>query len=435
MASSRMIRCINGHVFDAATHAACPICGWTEAGAAITTVSNTSKGLTGGLGANPVPPDPNRNLKLIGGGASAFLAIIVVAYLAFKPAPVPDPINDDPKKTVEKTPEKTAEKPSDQTLEKKPDPQASAKLNSSDQQKSNGLPRFDTLEPLTQDAQSAAAGTLGLSPFTTQMALLTRATRLASVQPAQIQSKRLLIPFIKENQPLALAEAGSSSYFGYAVEVNDQLALDYLTRGADQGSVWARAVLAQMLFVGRGKPRDDDAARKLLLLAARADSVSSPQILRALASVNLKLDGQGPNSYDMKQAMDASNWGLASKLAQELADVQIAQGYYVLGLLNWEGDGIPKDTTAAIDWWKKATALGYSNASYSLSVAARTPPSGSGNLLEAMVWLEIAFLQSEDKQRALYYTDKITAQAGLLDRGQWTAIKTLFSDITIPGAG
>ena len=299
----------------------------------------------------------------------------------------------------------------------------------------NGLTKFDALEPLTQDTQISAATALGLSPFATELALLIRATKLAERQPSQLQAQRLLVPFVRNNQPMALADAASSSYYGYAVAIDDKVALDYFTKAAEQGSVRARAELAQLLLAGRAMPRDTKAAAEFFVLAGRADSPFLEQILLGLKALNVSLDGKGPTAGDLQKAFNSSNWELSLKLAHELADLKIAKGYHVLGMLSWSGNAVPKDQAAAIDWFKKASAIGYSPATESLSYVAKTPASGTGNLVEAVVLLEIAYLQSENKQRAIYFSNKISEQAGLLDHGQWVAIKTLFADLAIPGPG
>lgn len=501
MTVSRMIRCINGHVFDATAQAACPNCGWTELGKAATGDSNSSNGSGTENGTSPVPPNPNRKVMIAGAAAFGAIAIGIASYAFLKPAPVPvpDPITKVPDKVAEKTPEKAREKPPEvvpekvpekapektpevvpekvpekftevvpekvpakepekapvvipdkvpeklpekapektpeKVIEKQPEPQPVIKVEPPVPPVTNGLTKFDALEPLTQDTQISAATALGLSPFATETALLTRATLLAEHFPIKLEALRLLVPFVKNNQPQALEVAGGASLHGDGVEVNEQIALDYLTRGADQGATRARIELAEMLRLGRGKPKDEKAATDLYVLVARADSKMGQQIIPLLATLKIAVNGKGPTATDLQNAYESSNWELSLKLAHELADVQIAKGYHVLGLLSLDGHGVPKDQAAAIDWFKKASAIGYSPASYNLSVVAKTPPVGSGNFVEAMVWLEIAFVQSENKQRSLYYTDKISEQVGLLDRNQWAAIKTLFADITIPGPG
>lgn len=499
MSSPRMIRCINGHVFDAAANNACPNCGWTEPGKATPVTSVLTTGATSESSGGSMQLSPNRNFLMIGAAAFAVIALGVVSYGFLKTTPVPDPIvkvpdkaadkttDKVPEKVAEKTPEvapdkvpekvpdknpvivadkvpekapdkvvekapeiapdkvpdklpdktveKVPEKAPDKVVEKKNEPQPAIKEATPVPPNTSGLLKFDALEPLTQDAQAAAAAKLGLSAFATETALVTRATKLGEQYPVKLESLRLLVPFIKKNQPQALEVAGGASLFSDIVQVNDQIALDYLTRASDQGATRARIERAEMLRLGRGKPKDEKAAVDLYIRVARADSKMSQQIIPLLAALKIKIEGNGPTASDLQKAYESSNWKLSLKLAHEFADIQIAKGYHVLGLLSLDGNGVPKDPAVAIDWFKKASAIGYSPASYSLSVMTKTPATGSGNLVEAMVWLEIAFLQSENKQRSLYYTDKISEQAGLLDRNQWAAIKTLFADIAIPGPG
>ena len=447
MSSSRMIRCINGHVFDAAAHDACPNCGWTEPGKAVPVASVSTGGAASETGSGPIPPISNRNLMMIGAAAFVAIALGVGSYVFLKSTPVPDPIVIVPDKLAEKTPdkgpekvtertaEKVAEKAPDKVVEKKVEPQPETKVVPPAPPNAKGLSKFDALEPLTQGAQTAAATKLGLSPFATETALVTRATKLAEQYPVKLEALRLLVPFVKNNQPQALEVAGDANLDGNDVEKNEMIALDYLTRAANQGATRARIYLAEMLRLGRGTPKDQKAATDLYVLVSRADSKMSEQIIPLIAAIKIKVDGNGPTATDLQKAYESSNWEVSLKVAHELADVQIAKGYHILGLLSLNGFGVPKDQAVAIDWFKKATTIGYSPASESLSLIAKSPPTGSGNLVEAMVWLEIGFLQSENKDRAIYFTDKISEQAGLLDRNQWAAIKTLFADLAIPGPG
>ena len=401
MSTPRMIRCINGHVFDVSVDQACPVCGWAPP-----EKTDVGKGNTGN--GDSTPRSVTRRAIIIAAGTAAVAGGGLYAVLGQKPQP-----SEPPKK-----------------LTSSGDTARQTKVAERD---ANDAPPFENLKPLQPSAQIAAATTLKLSPFATETTLLTRAKLLAQKQPSQLKPKRLLVDFVKANQPLALAEIGAACYFGYGVKTSDQLALDYATRAANQGAVRGRTLLAQMLLAGRGVPRDPKTAGDLLVLAARADSAGSAQAVTLLRALSRSLDGTGPNTIDLAQALSAQNWQLATKLAQSLADVQIAAGYTVLGQRYWQGIGVNKDPAAALGLWKKAVAIGYPNASYELSRTGNASEAGSSNVAESMIWLVIAFLQSEDKARALFFTDKISSQSGLLDGSQWAAIRTLFVGLAFPG--
>lgn len=415
--ATRLIRCINGHVFDAAAAEACPTCGWTEQPSASSGAAGGKDGKTENRTENETKKqsgaeeiDKRRRAFVIGGGV-ALAGIGAGGYFLFanKPAPVVE-VASPP------APQKPAPEPQK--------PSADAAVT---------LPRFADLQPIEQTAQIAAARTLGLSAFTTNAALVTRIVRLVQLKPTDVGLKQRLVPHVKSDQPMALNEAGAACYFGYGVQKDEKLALDYLTRAASEGVVRARSLIAQSLLAGGLKPRDPDAAADILTLAAKADGPGAGQAAMLLKQLNRSLDNAGPTSADLGAAIAQKNWDLTVKIARVLADQKIDSGYNTLGERHWKGEGLPKDPAAAIDFWRKATAIGYSVASYNLSVAAKTPPTGSPSLIESLVWLMIARIQTEDRPRAVWITERITEQTGLFDQSQWSAIRTLFADIDIPG--
>jgi TPR repeat protein len=419
MTAPRLIRCINGHVFDVNSDAACPVCGWTDAPATIKTETGSGDGQ-----ANP-PPDRR---MIILAGATVIAAGAGAGVYALLNQGGGGKTEFDKEEAARESAAKSANKPPNANPIQQPNQQ-----DAKSEPKPSALPAFRELQAFQPMAQMAAASTLKLSPFVTDMALLTRAVQLSARQPLQLYPKRLLVNHVTANQPQALAEAGSACALGNVVRIDDAAALDYLTRASGQGAVRARIALAQMRLAGRGAARDSNAAGDLLALAARADSGASAQALTLLKSLNRTLDGAGPTSADLNRAVTDKNWPLAVNIARVLAAAQIGSGYTVLGERHWEGVGLDRNPAAAVDWWKKASAIGYPNASYHLSQAASDPQSGPANIIEAMVWMQIAFLQSDDKPRALYFTDKVSARAGLLDGSQWAAMRTLFADLPIPG--
>ncbi|WP_294533868.1 tetratricopeptide repeat protein [uncultured Rhodoblastus sp.] len=419
--ATRLIRCLNGHVFDASATTACPTCGWTEPASA-TPGSTENSGGESRKRSGGEEIDNSRRMLVIGGGAvAAGLGAGAYFFLANRHA-TPDP---DPEPAVRKPP--AAEKP---PVTEKPPAEPLQQASKAP----GALPNFLELPPVEQTAQMAAARELGLSPLATETALVTRVVRLAQFKPTEVRYKQLLIPLVKLDRPMALNEAGTALQFGYAVNKDAKLAFDYLTRAASQGVVRARAGIAEMLLAGNPKPRDPDGAAEILTLAAKADGPGAGQALTFLKVLKRSLDGAGPGSAELFAAAAQKNWDLNIKIARALADRNIDSGLNALGERYWNGEGVPQDRAAAIEFWRKATAIGYSPASYNLSLAAKAPPTGSPNLVESLVWLLIAAIQTEDRARRIWFTDRLTEQAGLFDQSQWSAIRTLFAEIEIPGS-
>lgn len=439
MVAPRMIRCINGHVFDVTSSESCPVCGWTQT----PVVSGGGAGATGG-DERKDDPGPDRRMIVIAVAAVLLLAggsgLAIMLNMQRGAPDAPKSVDARPAETrpAESKPAETRP-PETRPVETKAAETKAADIKPAETRpadpKTVVLPDFKTLQPLAQTEQIAAADSLGLSPFAKETALVQRATLLAGLNPMNLDMKRMLVEFVRAGHPLALTEAGAACYFGYAVRVDDQAALDYVTRAADQGVVRGRLLLNQMILAGRGRPRDRQAAGDLLILAIRAEAGGPLPLMAMLKSLDRSLDGAGPTTIDLQRAVMASDWTAAIALARALAEVKIAAGYVVLGERHWQGDGLEKNQAMAIDYWKKAVRIGYSNASQNMAFAARNPPSGSANISESMVWLLIGFLQAEDKPRSDFFRQRVMTQVGLLDPAQWRAIRTLFQGLAIPGPG
>ena len=408
--ATRLIRCINGHVFDASKAEACPTCGWVEQPSAD---ASDTEGSGGGTkketGVEEI--DKNRRALVIGGGVAA-AGLAAGAYFLFSNKPAAPVVEV----ASPRAPEKPAAAPPQPATDTPP-----------------ALARFPDLQPIEQTAQISAARTLGLAPFTTSTALVTRIVRLVQLKPTDVGLKQILVPHVKANQPMAVSEAGAACYFGYGVQKDEKLGFDYLTLAANQGVVRARGLVAQALLAGSVKPRDPDAAAEILTLAAKADGPGALQARTFLKTLKRSLEDAGPSSIDLAAANSQKNSDLVVKIARILADQKIDSGYNALAERYWVGEGLPKDPAAAMDLWRKAIAIGYPLASYNLSLVAKMPLTGSPSLIDSLVWLIIARVQTEDRSRAVWLTERVTEQAGLFDQAQWSAVRTLFAGIDIPG--
>lgn len=81
----------------------------------------------------------------------------------------------------------------------------------------------------------------------------------------------------------------------------------------------------------------------------------------------------------------------ATELLQPLASQGNAIAQYQLGLIHYNGQGVPEDEKQAIHWWKQAAAQGYSNAMYQLGSAYLYGSQASG------------FVPDPDREAATWY--------------------------------
>lgn len=432
--TSRFIRCINGHVFDANAHGACPTCGWSEKEAAPASSPEEESGR--GKQATPLPPEPNPTRRLLvlaaasAGVALAGAGTYAVLSRCGGPLGTACPTPDLPEPKPEPRQQATAglEPGSEPKREPKSEPKSEAQPDPKSEPKAEtGPPRFADLEPLEQSEQLAVARALGLSPFLTQMVLVVRAIHLSRANPRDLAAKRYLVPFVKANQPLALSEAGSAVHYGNAVRQDDAAARDYLKRAADFGVVSARVELAEMLLAGQGGPRDEKAAGDLLVLAARAGSEHALNLLSTIGRGR----GTEPTATDLEGPVNQRNWSQVKPIATNLADAQIAQGYNAMGL--WSRFGPNRSAAEETQWYRKAVALGLSISMRNMAWDETHPSSGAANFVEAIAWRQLERLYVVPRGSANAIGLAIWEQSGFLDRTQWSKLRTLFAGIDIAG--
>lgn len=125
---------------------------------------------------------------------------------------------------------------------------------------------------------------------------------------------------------------------------DEQQAVDWYRKAAEQGDADAQYILAQMYFDGRGVPQDDRLAEAWYRKAAQQGYAS--------AQVNLGLmhvTGRGVSKDDHQAVV----W------LRKAADQGNAYGQHGLGLLYIIGRGVPKDAELAYFWLLLSSAQGH----------------------------------------------------------------------------
>lgn len=72
---------------------------------------------------------------------------------------------------------------------------------------------------------------------------------------------------------------------------------------------------------------------------------------------------------DALRAIDAGRHAQAAQLLLPLANSGNTLAQYRLGMLHYQGDGVPEDEKQAVFWWKKAAAQGHVESMFQLGSA------------------------------------------------------------------
>lgn len=128
---------------------------------------------------------------------------------------------------------------------------------------------------------------------------------------------------------------------------DDQDAVAWYSKAAEQGDAHGQYILGLMYFDGRGVPQDDRQAQAWYRKAAEQGYAS--------AQVNLGLmhvSGRGGAKDDVQAVV----W------LRKAADQANPYGQHGLGLMYMVGRGVPKDSELAYFWFLLSSAQGYKEA-------------------------------------------------------------------------
>ena len=146
------------------------------------------------------------------------------------------------------------------------------------------------------------------------------------------------------------AALGDCHRLGHGVPVSAEEAARLYRTGADAGDAEARYRLAKCFETGVGVPADMDVAVALYAAAANAH----PPALYQLAACYAR--GRGV-TRDVPRAVALFQRLLTLPPGNMTSDALRAAGRH-LGVILWEGDGVPRDTARAAGYWRQAAALG-----------------------------------------------------------------------------
>ena len=142
----------------------------------------------------------------------------------------------------------------------------------------------------------------------------------------------------------AMYDLGDCYYDGEGVEKNMPLAIKWISKAADAGSVKAQALLGVIYFSGTEEFEQNYAlSEKYLMMAAEKENVDAQAFLALLYVI-------------------MEDYGKALMWARKAAQMDNAQAYSILGRIYDEGLGVDIDHLEGLKWYEKAADKGNADA-------------------------------------------------------------------------
>ena len=173
---------------------------------------------------------------------------------------------------------------------------------------------------------------------------------MVSKDPAE--KLRLITLSANQGFPRAMTLLGMFNLYGENGKSNPKAAREWLRKGAEGGDAGAKAQLGEMLFEGKGGPKDPTSGERLLLDAAQEDPA------HYITIVNYYWNGVFVPKNESK------GFGLYAKAAQAgLADaVSNMGGFYE------RGEHVAQNNAEAVKWYRRAAEQGDFNAAFRLGL-------------------------------------------------------------------
>ena len=94
-------------------------------------------------------------------------------------------------------------------------------------------------------------------------------------------------------------------------------------------------------------------------------------------------------------AYERKNYPVALKIFTELAEQGDAAAQFNLGVMYANGEGVPKDASQAVTWYRKAAEQGVAQAQFNLGVMYASGEGVAENYVQAAKWLYLAQANGE----------------------------------------
>lgn len=175
----------------------------------------------------------------------------------------------------------------------------------------------------------------------------------------------------------------------------------YIRRAAEAGFAAAQGNLGMMYAEGKGVPQDDAEAVKWLRRAAEAGNVAAQRNLE-VKYANHEDAPQYNIDADLERGVDAyltGDYATALVIFTPLAKAGFPIAQHNLGLMNFEGKGVPQDYEQAALWIRRAAEAGNATAQGTLGMLYEGGKGVEQDNCRAYMWYNLAIAQGDEEAK------------------------------------
>lgn len=365
--SGDLVRCRQGHVFDLAQHAACPVCGEGIAKAQLAASAPVDKRRRRGDATDKSDLTLTEIISrpALLAGAAAGAALLGLTIVLLWPAPTPTPMpphqggekqarNDADKKKSGEVPPRPVKHENENTPAPAPPapapgPGKQASLENPPKPVDDGL-NVDFRDPLARAFEEKYAFT----PLARELLATTRGY-VAYTRKDYWKAKSWFTTGAAKGNPAAVYWYAVMLENGQGVQQDYAAALSGITAAAEAGLTNAQLRLAQIYIKGEypSVPADPGKGRMWLIKAAKEGRADAS---RFAAEIGLKESEIGASVMTLDHALGRS-FQDAFAVAQTLSADKTTSGYFWTGTLTFYGQGTKADKDSGRDLIAKAARL------------------------------------------------------------------------------
>jgi TPR repeat protein len=137
---------------------------------------------------------------------------------------------------------------------------------------------------------------------------------------------------------------------------------------------------------------------------------------------------------DGTAAYQKGDFATALRLMRQLADQGIAKAQYALGVMYYNGQGVPQDYAQAVNWYRKAADQGLAVAQFNLAIMYYTGEGVPQDYAQAFSWYRKAADQGHAKAQynlAIMYNNGLGVPQDYIQAHMWANLAaSRFTDPT-----
>ncbi len=177
---------------------------------------------------------------------------------------------------------------------------------------------------------------------------------------------------------------GTLYFGGVGVPKNDELAVQWFRKAADQGDAHAQSAIGFLYSSGKGMPKNDELAAQWFRKAADQGDAHAQSAMGFLYS-----SGKGVPKNDEL----AAQWYLKA------ADQGDAHARFTMGVFYSKGLGVSHDDVQAAWWFRKAAEQGYADAQRAIASCYREGKGVPKDSAQVFEWYRRAEAQGKDGEQ------------------------------------